>query len=223
MPRVECHGACYFGALVLIGDTMRFHPMPLAIRARGFALLILCALYPALAFGLDQTYEGKLVPDIGPLQIPIVVEIHEFGTFLRGTVKTSPPVKGDAPIQSGGIVGSLCSVNVVLSKTISLRLRGTCEQKTYTGYYTLFDAQKKTATNGTFRLVSKVAEVAKADAPRGTVGTASSATACTKSNALCLSACPRDDSTAEALCANHCRTKLKTCKAQIKKPPAIAE
>ncbi|MEO8302871.1 MAG: hypothetical protein ABI724_02015 [Betaproteobacteria bacterium] len=202
---------------------MRFQRLPLAILARGFALLILGALYPVLAFGLDQTYEGKLVPDSGSAPIPIVVEVKEVATFLRGSVKTSSPIMGNGAIESGGNVSGQCTVNVALSKTISLRLRGTCEQKSYSGYYTLYDSQTRSATTGSFKLAGKAPETAKVDGGHGAAGTTGGTISCAKSNTLCLSACPRDYSTGAALCANHCRAKLKTCRGPAKKPPAIAE
>ncbi len=71
--------------------------MPVAILARRIALLIFAALYPVLAFGLDQTYEGMLLPDNRDPPIPIVVELREVGSLLTGRVTTSPPLRGDAP------------------------------------------------------------------------------------------------------------------------------
>ena len=197
--------------------------MPFAVLARGIALLLFSALYPALAFGLVQTYEGKLVPDNGSAPIPIVVEFNDTGTFLRGNVKTSSPVRGSAPIESGGKNAGQCTVNVAINTTMSLRLKGTCDQKSYVGTYALLDGPKRLTTIGSFQLTGKASEAAKPDAARGTQGAMGTATACMKSNTHCLSACPRDDSTAAALCANHCRTKYKTCKAPPKKPPVVAE
>jgi hypothetical protein len=188
-------------------------PIPFIRLIRAVALLIAAALAPAVAFAINQTYEGTLVPDTGARTIPIVVELNEVGTFLHGNVTTSSPVVGKGVIDGGGNVGGNCTVYVVLSKTVSLRLRGTCEEKSYTGYYRLRDSQKRTETTGSFRLTSKVAESGKTDIARGTT-----MTACTRSSSMCLSACPSDDPTAEALCA-----KLKTCKGQIKKAPAIVE
>jgi hypothetical protein len=185
---------------------------------RSAALLIAVALCPTATFAINKVYEGTLVPDNGARAIPIVVEIDEVSTFLRGSVTTSPPLVGKGLIDSGTIVGGSCTVSAGLSKTVSLRLRGTCGEKSYTGYYLLRDAQKRTETTGSFRLTGKVSESSKIEAARGTT-----MSACTKSNAMCLSACPSDDPTAEALCANRCRVRLKTCKGQIKKAPAIVE
>jgi hypothetical protein len=41
--------------------------------------------------------------------------------------------------------------------------------------------------------------------------------ACVKANTRCLAACPRGDTDAEYLCANHCRTKMNACKAKANK------
>jgi hypothetical protein len=185
---------------------------------RTFALLIVAALCPTAALAINQTYEGTLVPDNGARAIPIVVELSEAGTFLHGSVMTSSPVTGKGVIDGGSNVGGNCTVSVVLSKTASLRLRGACEEKSYTGYYRLRDTQKRTETTGSFRLTSKATETPRSDVAHGTT-----TTACTKSSTMCLSACPSDDPAAETLCANRCRAKLKACKGQIKRAPTIAE
>jgi len=186
--------------------------------ARQLALLVFAALCPALAFALDETYEGTLQPDNRDPRIPIIIELHDLGASLKGNVQTSAPYKGDAPIESGANVFGQCSVNVVLSKTVTLRLDGSCEQTAFTGTYMLWDTQKRTVTRGDFRLTRKVQASAKVDDKSNTKASANSAAACLKSNTQCMLACPRGDTGVEFMCSSHCRAKFRTCKSRIKRP-----
>ena len=187
--------------------------------ARQLALLVFAALCPALAIALNETYEGMLQPDNRDPRIPIIVELRDLGaSSLKGNVQASPPYKGNAPIESGANVLGQCTVNVVLSKTVTLRLDGSCEQAAFTGTYMLWDTQKRTVTRGDFRLTRKAQESAKVDDARNTKASANSAAACLKANTQCLLACPRGDSGVEFVCSNHCRTKLRTCKSRTKRP-----
>lgn len=195
--------------------------MPRGRLARQLTLLLIAALCPALAFALNETYEGALQPDGRDPPIPIVVELRDTGTFLTGTVKTSSPLKGEGPIDSGGNVNGRCTANVTLSKGFRLRLYGSCEKTGFTGIYTLWDSRGRSVTNGSFRLTRKVAASVKPDS-MGTTTSVHSAAACLKANTQCLIACPREDESVESFCSNHCRTKLRICKGQIKKPPLAA-
>jgi hypothetical protein len=186
--------------------------------ARQLALLVFAALCPGLAFALKETYEGVLQPDGREPAIPIVVVLQDVSTFLKGNVKTSSPLKGEAPIESGSHNYGRCTINVTLSKTTFLRLYGSCDQASYIGVYTLWDTTKKLKTDGSFRLTRKVPEPVKVESKPSTTGAANSAAACLKANTRCLVSCPRGDDSAEFMCANHCRAKLRTCKAQSKKP-----
>ena len=196
--------------------------MPRARLARQLTLLAFVALCPALALALDERYEGVLQPDNRDPSIPIVVELREVGPILQGSVKTSAPLKGSAPIDSGSNVYGQCAVTVELSKTVTLRLSGRCERSAYAGIYTLSDKQKRTVTIGSFNLARKAPEGAELDRTRIT-SMASTATGCMKANAQCLVACPRGDESAEFMCSNHCRVKLRLCKSHIKKPPPETE
>ncbi len=196
--------------------------MPLAILARRIALLIFAALYPALAFGLDQTYVGMLLPDNRDPPIPIVVELREAGSSLIGSVKTSPPLKGDAPIESGDNVFGNCSVNVALSRTVRIILWGRCEQTTFQGTYTIFDAQRRTESTGRFRLAHKATEAVTPDSSQGAAPSTDSMAACLKSNTQCLTACPRGDESGELMCTSRCRAKFRTCKGNVTKLPGEA-
>jgi hypothetical protein len=184
-------------------------------RPAQLLLLVVAALFPALASALNETYEGMLEPENRSPKIPIVVVLRDLGIALEGTVKTSTPYKASAPIGNGGNVYGQCTVNVDLSKTVSLRLFGSCDPDAFTGSYILWDKQKRTMTRGSFRLPRKVPEPVKLDTRR-----AATPSSCLRANTQCLIACPRDDEAAEFVCSNRCRTKLQTCKAQAAKKTA---
>jgi hypothetical protein len=162
------------------------------------------------------------VPDNRDPAIPIASDMKEVGTHFMGDVKTSGPFKADSHIDYGSNINGLCNLSVVLSMTVRLRLYGSCEPTTFSGYCTLYDAQKRSATGGSFRLTRKSAASADLDGAGGTATATATASACLKTNAQWLAVCPREDSGAELLCANHRRAKLKSCKGRSKKlaPPA---
>jgi hypothetical protein len=191
--------------------------------ARRIALLFLVALHPAIAIGLQQTYEGTLVPDNRDPPIPIVVELHVAGSLLAGSVKTSLPLAASAPIESGGNAAGNCTVDVALSRTQRLYLRGRCEQKTFVGTYTLFDTQRRTTVSGSFSLADSGPDAAKPDGTRATTATGGTMAGCLNANTRCLTACPHGDDSAQMMCSSRCRSKLRACKGQIRKAPAELE
>jgi hypothetical protein len=81
----------------------------------------------------------------------------------------------------------------------------------FEGKYTVYSTLRNTESRGSFRLPRKPPEEAKKIASPSAAAT-TSVTACQKANVHCLTACPRGDPDAEFLCANHCRSKLQTCK-----------
>jgi hypothetical protein len=192
--------------------------VPRSRRACRFAFLVFAALCPELAFALNERYEGLLQPDGRDRPIPIVVEVQEFGGVLKGKVKTSPPYKGDAPIESGSNVYGKCIVNVALSKSVTLRLDGSCEQTAFTGTYMLWDTQTRSVSRGNFHLPRKVPESGKLDT-RHTTASASGPAGCLKANTQCLLACARVDANAQLMCSSRCRNKLRLCKEPPKAPP----
>lgn len=195
--------------------------MTRAPLARLLALLLFAALCPSLAFALTGAYEGMLQPDSRDPPVPIVVELGELGDSLKGTVKTSAPYKASAPIESGGNDLGQCTLDVTLSKSVTLHMDGRCDSKSFNGTYVLWDTQKRAITRGTFRLPRKGSEPQQVESKRS--GPGSTSGACLKSNAQCLAACPRGDTSVEFMCSNHCRTKLRICKGQLKKPLPEAE
>lgn len=176
---------------------------------------LLFAAWPALAFALNVAYEGLLKPDGAEPPVPIVVELRDSGGTLKGSVKTSSPLQGSAPIESGSNVFGHCTADVVLSKTITLRLDGACDKSAFSGTYVLKDTQKRAVTTGDFHLAHKAPEAGK----RGSTMAASGVGACLKANTQCLVLCSRPDGTIDFLCSNRCRTRLRICKEQATGAP----
>jgi hypothetical protein len=195
--------------------------VPQVQSCRQLTLLLFAALCSSLAFALDGRYEGLLEPDSRDPAIPIVVELAEPGMFLTGTVKTSAPYKASAPVESGRNDVGQCTLYVVLSRSVTLRMEGSCDATSFNGTYRLWDTQKRTITRGSFRLPRKGATPAPVNLESKRVGATSAA--CLKANTQCLLACPRGDDNVEFMCSNHCRTKLGICKRQIKKTLPEAE
>ena len=175
-------------------------------------LLAAAALLPALARAVDETYQGVLEPANGGAKIPIVIVLRDLGLTREGTVTTSAPYEGSASIDSSENVYGHCSLNAGLTSMLSLRLYGPCGPESFTGSFTLLDKQKRAITRGSFSLPAKAAKPVKLDGRQST-----SPMRCLNANVQCLTGCPREDEAAESACANRCRTKLQTCKAQTKK------
>lgn len=181
------------------------------------ALTLLAALCPTPALGLDRTYEGVLKPEGRETPIPIVIKVKEVSVALIGSVTLSAPLKGSAPIQSGSNTSGQCTINVTIPP-VRLRMYGACETTSFTGSFSMYDAQKKIPYAGTFNLTATGTSIGERDPGTSSLASTGSATACLKSNTACLSVCPRDDEGGALLCSNHCRAKFRTCKAQAKKP-----
>jgi hypothetical protein len=196
--------------------------MTLAVHAARFALLVLAALSPGLAFGLSETYEGVLLPDNLEGPIPIVVELRDVGSILTGNVKAAFPLNGSASIASGENRSGLCNMKVVLNGAVTLRLYGSCQPSLFEGRYTIYHTQRNAESRGTFRLPRKAPEAARKSSTRSAPTSTINVAACQKANVHCLTACPRGDPDAEFLCANRCRTKLQACKGQAHKLPEAA-
>jgi len=201
----------HFGLLVAAG----FLSMGRLV-VRRVAALVLAALCPVSAFAL-QTYEGQLIPRTSEAPITITVQIEELGGFLTGRVKTSYPLKGDSTINAGRNVAGYCNLASTLSSSISLRLYGNCDSTSFEGNYTIYYTQSKNLARGTFRLTRKASESGKDSGLTASDLAASAQVACVKTNARCLTACPRGDTDAEYLCANHCRSKFQACKGKASK------
>lgn len=178
-------------------------------------LLLLATLCPSLAGAAGRSYEGRLQPDNRDPVIPISIEFEDTGTSLVGTVKTSGTLKDEVPIEYGSNSSGQCNLSVVLGAFMRLRLFGPCDAKTFSGYYTLYDAQRRASSRGKFLLTAKAPNAIAAPVD-GRSGLKITPAACIKANTQCLAVCPQDDGNAELLCANRCRTKLRTCRAQIK-------
>ena len=185
---------------------------------RQLALLLLAALCPGLALALSETYEGQLIPRANDAPVSIVVQMEEIGGFLTGKIRTAPPLKGDASIDSGRNVAGYCNLAAALSSSVTLRLYGNCNSTSFEGNYTVYYKQSRNVGRGTFRLTKKVAATSKPGSGLTAADvSASNVVACVKANTRCLAACPRGDSNVEYLCANHCRTKMNACKGKANK------
>jgi len=200
----------HFGLLV----AARFLSVRRAV-VRRVALLALAALCPTSAFALNEIYEGQLIPRTSEAPIAITVQIEELGGFLTGRVKTAYPLKGNSTIDAGRNVAGYCNLASTLSSSISLRLYGNCNSTSFEGYYTIYYTGTKNLARGTFRLTRKTDS--KASGLSAADISASAQVACVKSNARCLTGCPRGDTDVEYLCANHCRTKFLACKGKASK------
>jgi hypothetical protein len=171
-----------------------------------------------LAFALSETYEGKLIPRTSDTPISITLHIEELAGFVTGKVRTSHPLKADANIDSGRIVGGFCNLVSALSSSATLRLYGNCDSTSFEGNYTIYYTKSKNLARGNFRLTKKVAESGKPGSGLTSADiAASNVVACAKANTRCLAACPRGDTNVEYLCANHCRTKMQACKSKANK------
>lgn len=194
--------------------------MRFGLPSHRITLALLAALCPALAQALGEPYEGRLVSASGDAPIPIAVELRDAGSFLTGTVNASAPLDASATIQSGRKIAEQCDLTVVLNRTVTLRLYGSCGPTIFQGDYTIKYAERKTSSRGTFRLVRKASEPAGGNATSSAGASAGSLAACQKANTRCLTTCPRGEYNLEFVCANGCRTKLQACKARVNKAPA---
>jgi len=128
-----------------------------------------------------------------------------------------PPLNGNAEIHNGRNVAGSCNLNSMISSRLTLRLYGSCGTTVFEGYYTIYAQSRSTPLGrGTFRIVRKVQLSDKNKNIDGIAPAAPTLSACLKTNTRCLAACPRGDTDIEYLCSNRCRTKLQTCKAQVK-------
>jgi hypothetical protein len=197
-------------------------PMPRAILVLRYATLFVAALCAASVSAASDTYEGELLPNGREAPIRIVLQMEELGGFLTGRVKVSSPLNGNSPIEAGRNVAGYCNLSTLLTRSINLRLYGSCDSTTFEGRYTVYYTDARTQARGTFRLTRKVGQAGKGSPYDGTESTLT-LTACVKASTRCLNACPRGDNTVEYLCANHCRSKLQTCKAKVRSESVVDE
>jgi hypothetical protein len=135
--------------------------LPKSARALRATLLILATLACGPAVALTETYGGYLVPDGAEGTIPIVVELREIGSVLTGKVRTGYPISGNASIAAGEHRSGQCSLKVVLSAAITLRMQGICRSTLFEGKYTIHYTLRDDDSEGRFRLSRKSPEEAK--------------------------------------------------------------
>ena len=191
--------------------------------AASFALAACLSLVSALCTAANDVYTGQLVPESFDRAIPIVVEFRNSGGRLFGNVKTSSPLTS-SPLTStgerllGDKIGDECKIESDLGHDLAIGMNGTCNDNEYRGKYYLFMRDRQ-LHQGTFALNRLKPEESKklTESERHSLISASN-TACLRNNSTCLAACPRGgDHNAEFLCANGCRRKLVTCRANAKK------
>ena len=191
--------------------------LPKPARFARATVLVVAALASGAAVALTETYGGYLVPDGAEGTIPIVVELREIGSVLTGKVRTGYPVSGNASIAAGEHRSGHCSLRVVLSAAVTLRMQGICRSTLFEGKYTIHYTLRDDESEGRFRLSRKSPEEAKQAVAASPLTSTAATTACQKANVNCLTACPRGDHDAEFLCANRCRSKLQDCKSKAGK------
>ena len=192
-------------------------------RTAGFAFAAWLALASCACAAANEVYTGQLVPESFDRPIPVVVEFRNSAGRLFGNVKTSSPLTS-SPLTSSGErllgekIGDECKIESDLGHGLAIGMNGTCNEHEYRGKYYLFMRDRQ-LHQGTFGLNRLKPEESKklTEAERHSLISASN-TACLRNNSTCLAACPRDgDYNAQFLCANGCRRKLVTCRANTKK------
>lgn len=185
-------------------------------RAVRCAFVVGLLLFSPLAAALEETYEGVLEPQNHDPKIPIIVKLKDIGISLEGSVTTSGSYKGRGVIDAGGSSLGQCSLHVVLSSTVVLRMSGHCDLVSFYGTYVLADGAKRVRQFGTFNLARRASDKLKTETGRTPMTTA----ACLKANTQCVLACPRTEESADFICSNRCRTKLNVCKERAKRNTA---
>ena len=192
-------------------------PLPMPARILRAAFVAMAMLVSCRAAALTETYGGYLVPDGPEGTIPIVVELREIGSVLTGKVRTGFPISGNAAIAAGEHRSGQCSLKVVLSAAVTLRMQGICRSTLFEGKYTVHYTLRDDESEGRFRLSRKSPAEANKAVASSPSSTTTSTAACQSANLHCLTACPRGDPDAEFLCANRCRNKLQACKGKATK------
>jgi hypothetical protein len=197
--------------------------MSFVVLARRFALMLIAMSGCAWAVAAGVTYEGLLMLNSRDAPAKIVLQMEDSGGFLTGSMRVSGSLNGIAPIQNGRKVGGSCSFDAVLSNSVAVRLYGSCAATTFEGSYIIYYKQPKSQGKGTFRFDRKEEAAGEAKSTEVAPTSSVTATACLKANTRCLAGCPLGDADVEYLCANRCRTKLRTCKAQVGKQAAAEQ
>jgi hypothetical protein len=191
-----------------------------ALRRACIPLALAAAGAPLDSAAYQARFEGWLVSDNAsdaPVRIVLELEVNPVG--LSGTVKTAPPLPG-AGVVSGDEQFGTCDLRTDLGRLTLLRMKGACGPSlpSFNGKYSLSlrDGRRQA---GVFRLTKTNDGNAASGEPPPAAGDAPpepsslTPTRCIRANSACLIACPRGDYSAELLCVNRCKQKLKICKA----------
>ena len=188
-----------------------------ALRCAFIPLALAVAAVPLDSAAYQARFEGWLISDNTadtPIRIVLDLEVNPVG--LSGMVKTAPPLPA-AGVVSGDEQFGTCDLRSDLSRVALLKMKGQCApyMASFDGSYSLRSQDGKRQV-GVFKLTKT--NSASTEGPRtvdepSPVAPTLTPTRCIRANSACLIACPRGDYNAELLCANRCKQKLKTCKA----------
>jgi hypothetical protein len=186
--------------------------------ATKLSLFLCFVCFPITACAFGGAFKGVMVPlTVAELPIPVFVQVEELGVRFSGTAKTSYPMISEGQITSGERLGEECMLTLRMSLGVGIKLEGKCTAKLLQGHYTMYLPSGE-RRQGTYRMDLVEPEEKKkglTDAERRSQ--AVSTTVCLKSNTTCLALCPRGEYSAELVCVNGCKRRLKACKTKAKK------
>ena len=194
------------------------------------ALAFICAIAPTPALAYQTALDGWLFsdnPSDPPVPITLNLEVNLAG--VSGTVKTGSPQPGAGVLRGDEQLG-ICDLRSDLGRLTLLRMKGGCgpAMSSFNGKYVLSLSSGKRQA-GSFKLSRTSTPDERLRSGSGDSarqpGELSSLTParCLKANSACLLACPRGDQSAELLCANRCKQKLKACKGRGSWAPEVPE
>ena len=177
------------------------------------ALALICGIAPPLGLAYQTTFDGLLVSDnpSDPLvSIELTLEINLAG--ISGSVKTGSPQPG-AGVLRGDEQFGICDLRSDLGRLTLLRIKGACSptMSSFNGKYVLSLSSGKRQT-GSFKLNRTRSQSQRPGNAPGEAIPGLTPARCINANGACLVACPRGDQSAELLCANRCKQKLKACR-----------
>ena len=194
------------------------------------ALAAICGIAPASGLAYQNAFDGWLVSDNpSDLPVPISLNLEVNLAGVSGMVKTGAPQPGAGVLRGDEQFGT-CDLRSDLGQLTLLRMKGDCgpTMSSFKGKYVLSLRDGKRQA-GVFNLKKKSISSERPGSDLGDttqqpdVFSNLTPTRCIKANTTCLLACPRGDQSAELLCVNRCKQKLKACKASRSTAPQLPE
>jgi len=195
------------------------------------ALAAICGIAPGPGLAYQAAFDGWLISDNpSDLPVPISLNLEVNLAGVSGIVKTGSPQPGAGVLRGDEQFGT-CDLRSDLGQLTLLRMKGECGPalSSFKGKYVLSLRDGKRQA-GVFTLKKKKdisIERQESDpgdtARQPDIFSSLTPTRCIKANTTCLLGCPRDDQSAELLCVNRCKQKLKACKAARNTPPPLPE